>query len=174
LNSALVVVRDMFEFLAHAEEAEEVEEVEEDGIRRETDTYYPMSTGGKTDEWHPYAPFQLSSSKNRRQPHKDESTRIKSTSTSGSGGGGGGGARSHFLLSHGDTSFDALRYWTQFSDFYTFPGIEYFESIPDLLCKLLKSDTLDMAMKMSEYNEKTLKISRGFWSHAFKKLLLNP
>merc|ERR550534_2373819 len=93
--------------------------------------------GGKhytAQDWHPYTPFQIS------PEDSNDWTRMR---------------KSGWWLRRG-VRFDAMRYWYQFSDFYRFPGITYFDSIPDLLCKLESVDRVAMAKSMSEYNKISL------------------
>lgn len=46
-----------------------------------------------------------------------------------------------------------IRYWLKFSDFYQWPHIVYFDSVDDLLEKLLKTDLQKVSENMATYNK---------------------
>jgi hypothetical protein len=48
---------------------------------------------------------------------------------------------------------EAIRYWLNLSDFYQWPHIVYYESIEDLVKKLLTTDFQDISAKMKNYNK---------------------
>eukprot|EP00746_Dinoflagellata_sp_MGD_P048975 gnl/MRDRNA2_/MRDRNA2_221765_c0_seq1.p1 gnl/MRDRNA2_/MRDRNA2_221765_c0~~gnl/MRDRNA2_/MRDRNA2_221765_c0_seq1.p1 ORF type:complete len:155 (+),score=27.34 gnl/MRDRNA2_/MRDRNA2_221765_c0_seq1:3-467(+) len=100
-------------------------------------------------EWHPYTPFQMSTRES------NDYTRMR---------------KGGWWLRRG-VRFDAMRYWYQFSDFARFPGLTYFDSIPDLLCKAKSLDIPSVTALMREYNAKTLVHSSAFWSHSLKVLV---
>jgi len=156
-HSALELIQDMYYFLAAADNKTDVDSYTSRGkVSRQSfaGSNFPSPTEAnrnfKQEEWHPYTPFQIS------PDDSNEWTRMR---------------KSGWWLRRG-VRFDAMRYWYQFSDFHLFPGIEYFESIPDMLCKLLTADNVDMAERMNKYNVETFKTSRAFWGQAMNKLAI--
>jgi len=65
---------------------------------------------------------------------------------------------------------DAMRYWFQYSDFYRFPALHYFNSIPDLFCKLRSADLKWTTNAMRKYNDETLIDSIEYWTDAVIRL----
>jgi hypothetical protein len=51
-----------------------------------------------------------------------------------------------------EASPEALRYWLQFSDFYTKPHVQYFDSFEDLLVKLTTTDFKRVSLLMEQHN----------------------
>lgn len=67
----------------------------------------------------------------------------------------------------------AIRYWIEFSDFYQFPHIMYFDSIPDLVGKLEKitlSELLAVSEKMKEHNRQAKEELLEAWAAILKKV----
>eukprot|EP00956_Cyclotella_meneghiniana_P022062 scaffold41048_cov24-Cyclotella_meneghiniana.AAC.1 len=60
------------------------------------------------------------------------------------------------LLSPEDEDIEAEQYWLQFSDFYTFPHITYFDSMDDLGRKIARNDPLAIRKGMISENKKRL------------------
>jgi hypothetical protein len=52
----------------------------------------------------------------------------------------------------------AIRYWLQFSDFYQWPHITYYNSTDDLAMKLITTNLVEVSKKMKIYNENLKKI----------------
>lgn len=69
---------------------------------------------------------------------------------------------------------DAMRYWFQYSDFYRFPALTYFDSIPDMLCKARSMDTMEVSTHMRQYNDETLLESVEYWTDAVVRILERP
>eukprot|EP00929_Paragymnodinium_shiwhaense_P006802 TRINITY_DN110760_c0_g1_i1.p1 TRINITY_DN110760_c0_g1~~TRINITY_DN110760_c0_g1_i1.p1 ORF type:complete len:729 (+),score=93.03 TRINITY_DN110760_c0_g1_i1:60-2246(+) len=103
----------------------------------------------KANPWHPYTPFQMSTR------DSIDWTRMR---------------KGGWWLRRG-ARFDAMRYWHQFSDFARFPGLTYFENIPDLLCQARSMDIASIATAMREYNDATLRHTMTFWAHALLDVL---
>ncbi|CAF4573824.1 unnamed protein product [Rotaria magnacalcarata] len=51
-----------------------------------------------------------------------------------------------------DYDRSAIRYWLNFSDFYQWPHITYYESTDDLIAKLISTDFRMISKQMKEYN----------------------
>ncbi len=66
---------------------------------------------------------------------------------------------------------DAMRYWYQYSDFFRFPAIQSFESVPDLFCKIRTLDAQSVSTQMREYNQVTLLESVEMWSDAVIRVM---
>ena len=64
--------------------------------------------------------------------------------------------RSVHLLSPEDEDIEDEQYWLQFSDFYTFPHITYFDSMDDLGRKIARNDPLAIRKGMISENKKRL------------------
>ncbi|KAF4692568.1 hypothetical protein FOZ60_013052 [Perkinsus olseni] len=67
---------------------------------------------------------------------------------------------------------DAMRYWYQYSDFSRFPGLQYFDSIPDLLSKIRDLNAQEVSHMMAEYNRKTLRQTDRFWASVVSRVNL--
>lgn len=59
----------------------------------------------------------------------------------------------HIPDPNNDRSIPSIRYWLNFSDFYQWPHITYFESIDDLIDKLPRTDFRLISKQMKEYNQ---------------------
>lgn len=68
-----------------------------------------------------------------------------------------------------DRSQTAIRYWLNFSDFYQWPHITYFESTDDLIDKLARTDFRLISKRMKEYNTQ---LSQNL-IHKWKSILEN-
>jgi hypothetical protein len=64
---------------------------------------------------------------------------------------------------------NAIRYWLNFSDFYQWPHIIYYESTNDLIEKLLSTDLPMISRKMKAYNKQVAIDLRTKWN----KILTN-
>lgn len=53
---------------------------------------------------------------------------------------------------HNKSSLHAVKYWLQFSDFYQWPHITYFDSVSDLIDKLHMTDFSEVSRRMQRYN----------------------
>ncbi len=63
-----------------------------------------------------------------------------------------------------ERNMTAIKYWIQFSDFYQFPHITYFDSEADLLHKLNTVDLKSISSKMKAHNIKLRKQLISNWS----------
>jgi len=167
LKAALELMQDMKYFLTVAENKTDEDSYTSMGfVRRSTPKHSVNSSGatlaqdvsgavlGKANRseskpWHPYTPFQMSTR------DSNDWTRMRK---------GGWWLRRGVRL-------DAMRYWYQFSDFARFPGLTYFENLPELLCLSESIDIGTISEKMRRYNERTLVRSATFWLHSLTKLL---
>jgi len=68
-----------------------------------------------------------------------------------------------------DLDEDAVRYWLQFADFYQWPHIIHFESIEDLVDKMLSVDLAELSRRMAYHNEQVRQRIKNVWS----SILLN-
>lgn len=151
VSSGLDLIKDMAYFLSAATNSTAEDSYTSMGkVSRIAHVPVPTEANKQVTEepWHPYTPFQIS------PDDSNEWTRMR---------------KSGWWLRRG-VRFDAMRYWYQFSDFYRFPGISYFSSIPDLLCNMMEADIPSMVATMEDYNQKTLQQSKRFWKHAVSQL----
>ncbi|ESO06885.1 hypothetical protein HELRODRAFT_170916 [Helobdella robusta] len=63
-----------------------------------------------------------------------------------------------------DFDEDAIRYWLQFADFYQWPHLIYFDSIDDLVNKMLNVDLNEISKRMKVYNNKVKAYIKKAWS----------
>ncbi|CAD7972637.1 unnamed protein product [Amoebophrya sp. A120] len=101
------------------------------------------------EPWHPYTPFQMS------PRDSNEWNRMR---------------KGGWWLRRG-VRVDAMRYWFQYSDFYRFPALQYFDNIPDLFCRLQSADLPWITNAMHKYNDETLLESTQYWTDAVVRLL---
>jgi len=66
---------------------------------------------------------------------------------------------------------DAMRYWYQYSDFYRFPAIQSFDSLPDLFCKIRTLDAMAVSTKMREFNQVSMVESVEMWTDAVVRVM---
>jgi hypothetical protein len=64
----------------------------------------------------------------------------------------------------------AIRYWLNFSDFYQWPHIVYYESIDDLVRKLDTTDFRMISRKMKEYNKQFGESLLTKWKHILENI----
>eukprot|EP00392_Amoebophrya_sp_AT5.2_P018077 g18540.t1 len=100
-------------------------------------------------EYHPYTPFQMS------PRDSNEWNRMR---------------KGGWWLRRG-VRVDAMRYWFQYSDFYRFPALQYFDNIGDMFCRLQTADLQWITNAMHKYNDETLLESTRFWTDAVVRLL---
>jgi hypothetical protein len=62
-----------------------------------------------------------------------------------------------------DKNYTAIRYWLNFSDFYQWPHIIYYESTDDLIQKLDTTDFWMVSRKMKKYNKQFSKNLLNKW-----------
>jgi len=73
-----------------------------------------------------------------------------------------------FLLQKEDV--ESEMYWLQFSDFYDWPHIQYFDDLNELKKKLLQADFQSIHKKMKEETEiRGLQLNSG-WCDVIKKI----
>ncbi len=70
------------------------------------------------------------------------------------------------------TEFDrnAIRYWLQFSDFYQWPHITYFNSIDDLAIKLITTNLPEVSRNMKKYNANVKKTLHEQWRQILERI----
>ena len=59
----------------------------------------------------------------------------------------------HIPDPNNDRNQTSIRYWLNFSDFYQWPHITYFDSTDDLIDKLTRTDFRSISKRMKEYNK---------------------
>eukprot|EP00933_Yihiella_yeosuensis_P020279 TRINITY_DN16288_c0_g1_i1.p1 TRINITY_DN16288_c0_g1~~TRINITY_DN16288_c0_g1_i1.p1 ORF type:complete len:662 (-),score=103.90 TRINITY_DN16288_c0_g1_i1:82-2067(-) len=69
-------------------------------------------------------------------------------------------------------SLAELSYWYELTDFMQFPHITYFESLPDMLQKLIELDVSSIRDGMCKFNAHTLADSIEFYRNAAAELLM--
>jgi len=69
-----------------------------------------------------------------------------------------------------DLDEDAVRYWLQFADFYQWPHLIYFESVTDLVDKMLSVDLMEISRRMAVYNTKVRASIKTKWSKVLLKV----
>ncbi|CAF1454724.1 unnamed protein product [Adineta steineri] len=58
---------------------------------------------------------------------------------------------------------NAIRYWLQFSDFYQWPHIIYYNSMDDLVKKLINTNLDQVSQNMKTYNKNLIKTVLKQW-----------
>ena len=69
-----------------------------------------------------------------------------------------------------DLDEDAVFYWLQFSDFYQWPHIIYYESVEDLVNKMLTVDLAEISRRMAKYNYRVGQLIKDTWSKVLLKI----
>lgn len=69
-----------------------------------------------------------------------------------------------------DLDEDAVKYWLKFSDFYQWPHIIYFESVDDLVQKMVTIDLKEISRRMMEYNNQVKAKIKDLWSRILLKV----
>ena len=69
-----------------------------------------------------------------------------------------------------DTDEGAIKYWLKFADFYQWPHIIYYSSIPDLVDKLITTNLTDVSLKMQSHNIKASLQIKDAWSEVLLKV----
>merc|ERR1712006_47321 len=62
-----------------------------------------------------------------------------------------------------ETSLAAVRLTVAFTDYFRFPEVQYFESIPDLLNRLPTTNFFEVVQAMSRFNQASLVETVGAW-----------
>ncbi len=65
---------------------------------------------------------------------------------------------------------NAIRYWLQFSDFYQWPHITYFNSIDDLVIKLNNTNLIEISQHMKIYNAHVAKNIHEQWHQILERI----
>lgn len=65
---------------------------------------------------------------------------------------------------------EATMYWTQFSDFYDWPHITYFDNATHLVGLLMESDLSDVSRNMKRENEIRKNVLLGQWCDVIKNI----
>jgi len=68
-----------------------------------------------------------------------------------------------------DLDEDAVRYWLLFADFYQWPHVIHFDSIEDLVDKMLTVDLDEISRRMARHNQQVRQRLKDMWS----SILLN-
>ena len=69
-----------------------------------------------------------------------------------------------------DLDEDAVKFWLQFADYYQWPHIIYFDSIEDLVDKMLTIDLKEISRRMEEHNKKVRQEIKDIWSKVLLKI----
>jgi len=69
-----------------------------------------------------------------------------------------------------DDSYEARRYWAQFSDYHQWEHITYFEDLEDLVVKLERADFALIRKKMKATNERRKRDSLRDWRNTMKTI----
>ena len=69
-----------------------------------------------------------------------------------------------------DMDEDAVRYWLKFADFYQWPHIIYFDSVDDLVEKMMTVDLNEISRRMAVFNNKTRLSIKDSWSQVLLKI----
>ncbi len=69
-----------------------------------------------------------------------------------------------------DFDRNAIRYWLQFSDFYQWPHITYFNSIDDLAIKLITTNLPEVSRNMKKYNANVKKTLHEQWRQILERI----
>jgi len=65
---------------------------------------------------------------------------------------------------------NAIRYWLQFSDFYQWPHIIYFNSTDDLAMKLIKTNLTEVSRNMKIHNANLTKNLHEQWRQILERI----
>jgi hypothetical protein len=65
---------------------------------------------------------------------------------------------------------NAIRYWLQFSDFYQWPHITYFNSTDDLAMKLINTNLTEVSRNMKIYNSNVTKTLHEQWRQILERI----
>jgi len=68
-----------------------------------------------------------------------------------------------------DLDEDAVRYWLLFADYYQWPHVIHFESMEDLVDKMLTVDLAEISRRMARHNHQVRQHIKDMWS----SILLN-
>merc|ERR1719449_519839 len=68
-------------------------------------------------------------------------------------------------------TFDAMRYWLEFSDFVLFPHVVYFDHLRDLFKKLLTTDLQVVSNQMKEVNARRHTETLNTWTKMLHQTL---
>ncbi len=70
-----------------------------------------------------------------------------------------------------DEDEDAIRHWLQFADFYQWPHFVYYNSIDDLVDKLIHTNLTQVSHNMKQYNKQARQHIQDSWSQILLKVL---
>merc|ERR1712216_387726 len=78
-----------------------------------------------------------------------------------------------YVLAHpdGPERLKASLYWLRYLDFFHWPGVLHFESLPDLLHGLLHKDLAAASRTLRRFSGRQRQISTRFWRDALGRLL---
>ena len=69
-----------------------------------------------------------------------------------------------------DLDEEAVHYWLQFADFYRWPHVICFDSVPDLVDKMATVDLAEVSRRMAAYNVKVRAEVKDKWSRVLLKV----
>ena len=69
-----------------------------------------------------------------------------------------------------DLDEDAVKYWLKFADFYQWEHVIYFDSVEDLVHKMLTVDLNEISNRMKEYNAQVRHDIKEIWSRVLLKV----
>lgn len=71
----------------------------------------------------------------------------------------------------GPERFEVILYWMQFLDYFHWPGVRHFTSVPDLLFALVQDDTAASSAAMRHFVTRQRRFVATFWRDALVRLL---
>lgn len=69
-----------------------------------------------------------------------------------------------------DMDEDAVHYWLNFADFYQWPHVIYFDSVDDLVDKMMTVDLDEISRRMRQFNDQVRHSIKATWSKVLLKL----
>ena len=81
-----------------------------------------------------------------------------------------GGVEDSWPDPNNDIDEDAIRYWLKFADFYQWPHIIYFDSVDDLVNKMLTVNLNNVSSSMKNYNAVVRQDIKNTWSKVLLKI----
>jgi len=65
----------------------------------------------------------------------------------------------------------AVIYWMQYLDYFHWPGVRHFTSLPDLMYGLVHDDLAAASREMKRFVARQRRLSVAFWQDAMARLL---
>ena len=69
-----------------------------------------------------------------------------------------------------EANLDAVRRILPFTDYFRFPHVIYFDSIPDLLTRLPETDFMAVSQSMASFNQDALMETSSAWQRLLKRV----